>query len=146
MKRVLAGFALMGVVAFAGCNQGSPGGPGATEPTTNRQAVLQNDDTFNLSAPITSTVIKQGEKRSVSIGLKRGKNFDEEVGLKFDAMPKGVTLDPSSPMIKHGDTEAKMMLNAKADAALGDFTIKVTGHPTKGADATINFKVTVEKK
>jgi hypothetical protein len=32
------------------------------------------------------------------------------------------------------------------DASLGDFTIKVTGHPTKGADATNEFKITVAEK
>jgi hypothetical protein len=35
---------------------------------------------------------------------------------------------------------------AKDDASLGDFTIKVTGHPTKGADATNEFKITVAEK
>jgi hypothetical protein len=29
---------------------------------------------------------------------------------------------------------------------LGDFTVKVTGHPTKGPDATNELKITVAKK
>jgi hypothetical protein len=57
-----------------------------------------------------------------------------------------VTLDPASPVIKHGDTEAKITLKAADDAAVGDFTLKVTGHPTKGADAANEFKLTVDKK
>jgi hypothetical protein len=46
----------------------------------------------------------------------------------------------------HGDTEAKVTLKATADASLGDFTVKVTGHPTKGRDATNELKITVAKK
>ena len=60
-------------------------------------------------------------------------------------MPQGVTLDPASPVIKHGATETKVTLKAAADASLGDFTVKVTGHPTKGADASHEFKITVAK-
>ena len=37
-------------------------------------------------------------------------------------------------------------VTAADEAALGDFTIKVTGHPTKGADASNEFKITVDKK
>jgi hypothetical protein len=29
---------------------------------------------------------------------------------------------------------------------VGDKTVKVTGHPAKGADATQDFKLTVDKK
>ncbi len=60
--------------------------------------------------------------------------------------PQGVTLDSANPVIKHGDTEAKVTLKARDDAALGDFTIKVTGHPSKGADATNHLRITVAKK
>jgi hypothetical protein len=49
-------------------------------------------------------------------------------------------------MIKHGDTDAKVTLKAAPDASLGEFTIKVTGHPTTGSNATSEFKVTVAKK
>ena len=57
-----------------------------------------------------------------------------------------MSLASASPMIKHGDTEAKVTLKATDDASLGEFTIKVTGHPSKGADATSEFKITVVKK
>ncbi len=82
----------------------------------------------------------------MEIGIKRGKNFSEDVTLKFADGPKGVTLASASPVIMHGDTEAKVMLKATDDASLGDFTVKVTGHPAKGADATSEIKITVAKK
>ena len=87
-----------------------------------------------------------GEILVSGIGIDRGKNFEGDVTLKFAGGPEGVTIESASPTIKHGDTEAKATLKATADASLGDFTVKVTGHPTKGADATNEFKITVTKK
>lgn len=145
MKVVFAGLLLMTLVAFTGCNQGTPGGPGATDPNARKPVYGQADDTFNLSVPLLSTAVKQGETKAVSISIKRGKNFDEDVTLLFAGLPRGVTLDPTRPHIKHGDTEAKLTLRTADDASLGDFTVKVTGHPTKGADASTDFKITVDK-
>jgi hypothetical protein len=103
-------------------------------------------ETFTVSVPTYSTSVKQGETKAVAISIKREKNFDEDVTLNFADLPKGTTLEPASPVIKHGDTEAKLMLKSENDAALGDFAIKVTGHPTKGADASSDFNITVAKK
>jgi hypothetical protein len=93
-----------------------------------------------------STTLHQGETKEVPIGIERGKNFEGDVALKFADGPEGVTIDSPSPVIKHGDTEAKVTLKATNDASLGNFTIKVTGHPTKGPDATTELKITVIKK
>ncbi len=93
-----------------------------------------------------STKLKQGETKDLAIEVARGKNFSEDVALNFAGVPQGVTLDPSSPVVMHGDKETKVTVKVAADAALGDFTIKVTGHPTRGADATNEFKMTVAKK
>jgi hypothetical protein len=93
-----------------------------------------------------STTLHQGEAKEMSIGIERGKNFQEDVTLEFADGPKGVTLASANPIITHGGTEAKVTLKATDDAALGDFTVKVTGHPAKGGDATNEFKLTVAKK
>jgi hypothetical protein len=146
MKRSFAGLLVLALVTLTGCSQGTSGGPGVTNPPQKQPTYGEADDTFNLSVPLMSTTLHQGETKEVAVGIKRGKNFDGDVTLKFADGPKGVTLDSASPIIKHGDTEAKVTLKATDDAALGDFTIKVTGHPTKGADATNEFKITVAKK
>jgi hypothetical protein len=39
-----------------------------------------------------------------------------------------------------------MMFKVADNAAVGDFTIKVKGHPSKGSDATNEFKITVSKE
>ena len=146
MKVSVLGLLGMALFGFAGCNQSTPGGPGVTNPPHNRPIYGETDNTFDLRMPHLSTTLHQGETKEASIGIARGKNFDGDVSLKFADGPKGVSLDSASPMIKHGDTEAKVTLKATSDASLGDFTIKVTGHPSKGADATSEFKVTVAKK
>jgi len=148
MKRSSAGSlaTVMVMVAFSGCSQAVPGGPGVTSPPQKPPAYGEADKTFNLTVPHMSTTLHQGEAKEVSIGIERGKNFEEDVTLKFADGPKGVTLTSATPVIMHGSTEAKITLKATDDASLGDFTVKVTGHPTKGGDATNEFKITVAKK
>ena len=146
MRGSFAGLLLMAIVACSGCSQAVPGGPGVTKPPQRQPAYGEADNTFNLSVPHTSTTLHQGEAKEVTIGIDRGKNFDEDVTLTFADGPKGVTLDSVNPVIMHGETEAKVTIKATADASLGDFTVKVTGHPTKGADATNEIRVTVDKK
>ena len=136
----------MAMLGYTGCNQATPGGPGVAGPDQKPPTYGEADNTFNLSVPHMSTTLNQGGTKEVPIGIERGKNFSEDVTLKFADGPKGVTLASASPVIMHGDTQAKVMLKATEDASLGDFTVKVTGHPTKGADATNEIKVTVVKK
>ncbi len=155
MRGFIAILSAAALVAFSGCNTGTTGGPGADKAKKSEtesklklaeDKVHQPEDTFNLSVPTLSTKIKQGETKTVTIGISRGKNFDEDVSLKFADAPKGLTVEPASPVIKHGDKEVKLTIKAAEDAALGDFTIQVTGHPRKGGDATNELKITLQKK
>jgi hypothetical protein len=146
MKSAFAGLLVLAFVYSTGCNLGTRGGPGATNPNASKPLYGQANDTFNLSVPTLSTAVTQGETKATSIGIKRGMNFDEEVKLTFTSMPKGVTFVPSIPVIKRGETEAKVALTAADDASLGDFTVLVTGHPTAGADASNELQITVAKR
>ncbi len=153
MRSLRAGLLALTVVIGVGCSESTPGGPGAvtTPPqsttTTALKPVLGPDEnTFSLSVPVLSTHLKQGEAVSGTITLSRGKNFDEDVALTFSGLPQGVTMEPMNAIIRHGDAEAKVTFQASEDAALGDFTIKVMGHPTHGADAKSEFKLTVDEK
>jgi len=143
MKRLLFSLCLSTLVAITGCNSGTPGGPGAATPPAKNRTSAEN--IFRLDVPNLATHIKQGETKTIAIGVKRNKNFDEDVSLRFSELPKGVTVTPASPTISHSEEEVKITVQAAADAALGDFTVKVIGHPTKGVDATNEFKVTIEK-
>jgi hypothetical protein len=147
MKRSIVGLLAIVLVAVTGCgHDGSAGGPGAKDKDAKKPLYGEADNTFNLSVPTWSTTLQQGETKEVLIGIKRGKNFDQEVAIRFDRLPTGMTIEPASPVIKQGDTEAKLLFKSAADASVGDFTVKITGHPTKGADASNEMKVTVAKQ
>jgi hypothetical protein len=146
MKRSSVGLLAMAMVAFSGCSQAVPGGPGVATPSQKGPAYGEAEKTFNLTVPHMSTTLHQGGSKEVAIGIERGKNFQEDVTLKFADGPTGVTLASANPVIMHGSTQAQVTLKATDDAALGDFTVKVTGHPTKGGDATNEFKITVARK
>jgi len=141
MKKIYAVMAISGLAAFAGCSQGTSGGPGATPESKERMSIGQPEDTFRLSVP--STALNQGQSKTLIVGINRGTNFSEEVTLKLSQLPKGVTLNPASPVIKVGEMETKLAITATADAALGDFTYTVTGHPANGVNAVAEAKLTV---
>jgi hypothetical protein len=146
MKSLFTGFLLLTLATLPGCTQGTPGGPGTTEAGGKKPAFGQADDTFNLSVPVLSLSIQQGVRSETAIGIKRAKNFDEDVALTFTELPAGVTVEPMGPILKHGDLESKITFQATEDAPLGDFRIKVIGHPSKGSDAHVEFKLTVAAK
>ncbi len=155
MKKLYFSLTALALATLLGCGGPSgtgstakhAGGPGVSNASEKGSAMIgAAADKFELDPPNLSTHIKQGETKAVTIGIKRGKNFDEDVTLKLADLPKGVTVDPASPAIKHGDKEAKFTLKAADDASLGDHTINLTGHPSKGEDAANTFKITIEKK
>lgn len=144
MNKSYAGFAGLIFAALTGCGQGTPGGPGAKDGKS--PTFGQNEDTFNLSLSVFSYTVQQGEQSEVTIGIKRAKNFDQDVALIFGDVPQGVVIEPAKPMIKHGDQDAKVRFKAADEASVGDFKVKLTGHPTKGADAEIDLKIGVTAK
>jgi uncharacterized membrane protein len=147
--------------AAFGCNKSTPAGSkakGSTEkptqplttvnkPIVEKPIAGEADKTFSLSVPFESVGLKQGEEKSVLIGINRGENFREEVAIEVSDLPTGVSLATTDPSISHGSTDATLKFKAAGDAALGDFTVKVTGHTaSSGADFTKEFKMTVAKK
>jgi len=156
MKRIFLGLVGMSLMA-AGCVQGTPGGPGVSNPpatpstttpatTAHKPTFAPDEQTFSLNTPTLATHVKQGETKSATISMSRGKNFTEDVTLKFENVPAGVTITPATMLIKHDEKEAKVSFQAASDAAVGNFTVKVVGHPATGADATDDFKLTVDEK
>jgi hypothetical protein len=154
MKNVLAAVIVVALLALVGCDKGTQGG--ASHPDSGKglgeKMGKTGEGSFKLSVPTFSKSLQQGESRNVKVGITRGKNFDEDVTLKFEgaskgeALPKGITITPEAPTIKHSETEVSITIAASADAALGKHTIKVIGHPTKGGDATNEFTINIEKK
>lgn len=147
MKRFHAAVlaAAVGSLGVVGCGSGSFGGPVASV-KDDKTHFGTADDTFSLSVPTFATHLKQTESKVAEIGIKWGKNFGQDVSLMFDGLPKGVTADPASPEIKAGQENSKVRFKAADDAALGEFAVKVTGHPKTGRDATNEFKIVIAKK
>jgi hypothetical protein len=154
MKALGTGLIALAMAALAGCNNGSTGtsekhagGPGAGTNVTARGPLIgEGDNQFALSPPALATHVKQGEEKEVKIDIKRGKDFDKDVALKFSDVPKGVTITPEHPTIKHGDTGVAVHVKAADDAAVGDFKVKIGGHPTQGPDATQTMELKIDKK
>ncbi len=133
-------------LALYGCNQDStPGGPGTALPESEKPMMGQTDNTFILDVPMISTSIKQGEMDTVSIGIKRGTNFSQDVSLKFDNVPIGVTIEPSVARIPKTEENVELTVHAGTDAALGDFVVKITGEPDAGAAAMAELGLTIAK-
>ena len=158
MKKLCASLLMLSLAAFIGCGPGSNtgggtggtskvGGPGAKDATDRGGPVVgQKEGTFSLDPPNLETTVKQGESKVVEIGISRGTNFDQNVSLKFEGAPKGVTIDPANATINKGEKSAKITVKAAEDAALGDHTVKVVGKPESGPEATNTFNIEVQTK
>jgi uncharacterized membrane protein len=154
MKGLFTGLVMLSLTAFVGCSSSNSGtsnkvgGPGATQEGTDRKGSIlgPKEGEFSLSPPTFAKKIKQGASDVVTIEIKRGKNFDEDVALSFDGVPDHVSLDPKLAAIKKGEENAKITVKVGEGAGLGDHTITVTGKPTKGEPASAKFTLTVEAK
>jgi uncharacterized membrane protein len=159
MKTFSFGVCVLALIAAVGCNPSPVKGPGPTATDTGEQpaeplaTVVEKpiageaESTFSLSVPFKTVALTQGEEESVLIGINRGENFREQVAIDVSGLPMGVTVVTPDPVITLGSTGVTLMLKAASDAALGDFTVKVTGHTTSsGADFSKEFKITVAQK
>jgi uncharacterized membrane protein len=145
MTKLCVGLLGVALLVATGCHPGTTGGPGVPGGSKSFTGA-PGENAFRLDMPNLATKVKQGETKAVSIGIDRGKNFDQDVTLAFENLPKGVTVEPPKPVIKHGDKEVSVTIHTAEDAAVGDFTIKVDGQPAKGDPASNTFKLTVDKK
>src|SRR5688500_9254481 len=105
MKSTLVAVAVAALIASVGCN-GTTGCPRVerememkSRPARAGHSSRQAEDTFSMRVPTFSTQIKQAESKAVTVGSSRGKNFDEDVALKLDGLPKGVTVEPAEAAI-----------------------------------------------
>lgn len=110
---------------------------------------VSKPDSFTLNPPgnaLWAAGIKQGETKNFAVSVNRDKDFRDDVTLKFDGLPKGVTVETASPVNKNGEAEAKVVIKAADDAPEGKYVVKVTGQPAKGAAVTQDMNLTVSKK
>ena len=112
MKNWCIGLLSVAVLAMVGCqDKSTTGGPGATGGSNrDKPLVGQADNTFTLDAPNLETNIKQGETKAITLGISRGKNFDQDVALELGQLPKGIKATPANPALKAGDKSSKSIL------------------------------------
>jgi hypothetical protein len=145
MRSAFATAAFLGLVACAGCEKGTPGGPGAT----NKYLFELAETAFSLSVPTGAIKLKQGESKVLTIGIKRGKSFGEDVTLSFDkfSAPYGFTINPEDVVMRRGDNQTMVTVAAAGDTHVGTFPVRVKGRAAKGGPlATNELQITVVKK
>ncbi len=70
----------------------------------------------------------------------------DDVRLKFAALPTGVTVETTNPLISHSDGDTTVEFRAAPEALPGTYTVTVIGEPTSGPDAKSDFQITVDKR
>jgi len=159
MKIQFAGVLAVVVLGAAGCDRGTPGGAGVTAPaapadaakpvatTARRPNPSEADNSFSLKMPFRTMKVTHGEEQVLVIGINRGPNFGESVGISLAGLPAGVSQVTANSTIDRDSTETQILLKVAEDATLGDFSVKVTGHTTSSeVDATNEFIMTVAQK
>ncbi len=135
MTKVNTLICMFAALALAGCtSQSRPGGG------------PQKSTAFTIDGPATTTSIKQGEAKTVSLKINRGSDFKEAVQLKADA-PKGIEVVLSDSAVKPSDkNDVNLKVAVGASAEPGEHIIQVTGTPDKGTATTLDLKVRVTER
>jgi uncharacterized membrane protein len=115
-----------------GCNKSPEGGTPGTK------------SSFKLSLPTTTSDIKQDNTRTLDASIDRGSDFKKDVKLTV-TKPDKVEVKLSKDTIKASeDTKFNITVTPAKDAPLGEHSIKVTGTPDGGGEATSQeFKIKV---
>jgi len=103
------------------------------------------DDKVTIKAPGDVT-LKAGESANISVGITRP-DSDDDVTVKVEDLPKGVTVDKTSVKVKKGEKKADFVLkiDEKDVSEVENHKAKVTA-TYKGTTAKETFNVTVKKK
>jgi uncharacterized membrane protein len=105
-------------------------------------SVIKNEG-FKISVPYPTTTMKQGDVQTAVVTLQRDDYFKQNVRLLINTT-KGISLDPTSVLIKSNDKpEVQIRISVAKDAALGDYGIRVMGTPETGEPTSTVFTVKV---
>lgn len=145
MNRIMCTLLASGLIAVVGCESKSPpGGPGAVKHDGTTPRVGTPDNTFQIT--VAGANLKQGESKTVPVGIVRGKNFDQDVKLAVANSPQGVTLKFDDSTLKASAKETNLIIQAGADAALGEHMVTVTATPAReGTPTSTDIKVEIKK-
>ena len=104
---------------------------------------MSKDEGFKISVPTFTTDVKQGDRQTISVTVRREKFFKQNVRLQISAS-SGISVTPTDVLIKASDTpEVQLQIASPKDAALGEYRVRVKGTPETGQPASIEIKVKV---
>ena len=127
--------AIMSVMAVAlsivvGC--GSPKGGG-----------MSSEAGFRITTPFFTTDIQQGDRKTITVSVKRDEFFKEDVKLQATASP-GISVEPTDVLVKASDSpDVQFQIKAPKDAAFGEYRVHVKGTPETGQPTSTEIKVKV---
>ena len=122
--------AALALVAVVGCM--SPKGGG-----------MSGEEGFKIQVPMFSTDIKQGDRKTINVTLRRGELFKQDVRLELKASP-GITVTPTNVLVKASETkDVPLQITVPKDAPLSEYRVFVTGTPQTGQPTSIEIKVKV---
>lgn len=104
---------------------------------------ISRDEGFKIAVPAFDTEVKQGDRRTVSISLRRGETFKRDVTLQITAA-KGISVEPTETLVKGSDApDVQLQIAATRDTNLGEYRVYIKGTPETGESTSVDFKVKV---
>lgn len=132
MKTKITSVLTLALAFMVGCQSSSPRGGGVTR-----------DVGFKITVPTFTTEVPQGQTQYVTVSLKRGDYFKQDVNLQIQTSA-GLSVNPTSVMIRASDTpDVQLTITADQNAALGEYRVAVQGVPQTGQPTSTAFTVKV---
>jgi hypothetical protein len=102
-------------------------------------------EAFTIQVPATAVSVKQGDTDQVTIGIKRGGDFTNDVKVDL-VLPPGVTATPNAFTFQGTNNDQKVTLAVTGDAAVGTHVVKVNALPSAGQPTSAQFDLAVKSK
>ena len=130
MKTAMVVVMMLALTAVFGCT--SPRGGG-----------MSSDEGFKIQVPMFTTDIKQGDRQTITVTVRRGDLFKQDVRLEMKAT-EGITVTPTSALVKASDKgDVQIQIAAPRTAPLSEYRVYVKGTPQTGEPTSIEIKVKV---
>ncbi len=134
MKSLIVGTLAVAVLTLGGCslNRSEVGGE-----------VSSPDSNFRMSAPLMETSVRQGEVRTVTVSLNRGRSFTQDVNLTIEE-PRGLSIEPNDITVRSSDRQdVQLVITADEDAPIAVHQVEVQAEPETGKTTWVQFPVRV---
>ena len=110
-----------------------------------RGGSMSGGEGFKIGTPTFTTNIKQGETKSVTVTLNRGKYFKRDVTLEINAS-SGISVEPTQALIRGSDVpQVQLQITAAQDANFGEYKVYIKGTPESGETTSTEINVKVVK-